>query len=402
MSGKNQPSNVDQPKNDAYLESRQECDRADDVFIDEALIRLCKVIFPRLWKIAFFSILIGAVVGGVQYLKPRAYQCKAIITPDLMHDAIDLVQYKITDESSLTNAPFIAQLSQLKTLATSYQVKKEIIAKNQLMEKWKCPTELDCLNRLSTVYKVNEVRNVGLEISVQSPEGQFALDLVKSGIDQTNNFFVANLKKNALESVKQINIWISDVTQEIRAVSGEFIKFASDNNITDLQKQFLDGVNLLSTIKNNIVIKEMELAQKSQEVSPDSYEILPLTKTIDELKKRIDDVRNGTDPDRIYPSLSRYHELLNQYEDYQNRLKQLRERADLFTKRLATVELDAQRNVQSLMILDEPNITPVSKGTVKKSVLAMMGVFFILCFYFIITDYFKVLLNQIKNSDRGE
>ena len=118
----------------------------EDFFIDESLVRLVSILMPRMRSIILVSCLAAAVVGAYLLFSPRLYVCTAVIAPDVMRDltSIDLVQLKSADTETLS-LPFASQLSQIKTLAESSQVKRGIINKNNLLTRWECVDERDCL-----------------------------------------------------------------------------------------------------------------------------------------------------------------------------------------------------------------------------------------------------------------
>ncbi|MBN2325909.1 MAG: hypothetical protein JXR73_02055 [Candidatus Omnitrophica bacterium] len=387
-------------KSKQEINDRDFMDREDDFFIDESLVRLLSILIPRMKWILLISFLGAAAVGVKLFLfTPRQYVCSAVIAPDVMRDlnSFDLVQLKSVD-SDIVQLPFASQLSQLKTLADSSQVKNEIVRENQLMALWECQDSLDCFKKLQDIYSVREVRNVGLELKAQYDDRDITQRIVQSAIDQTNKFFEDSMKAKAERSIQDIHKWINDVTGEIEAISSELIRFASNNNITDLESQFASGNMLIGTIKQSIIMKESELADLMQQYGDDSRELLPIKGTIKDLRSKLTDLLEGTEEDGVYPPLSKYEQLRLKVRDYQDKLQMLRSRAELFNKQLAAAQIESQKQSRTLMILDEPFIEPAAKGTVKFSVLAFIGLFFFGCIFVVMKEYWKTLREAMAQS----
>ncbi|MGC9326202.1 MAG: hypothetical protein ACP5I1_01080 [Candidatus Hinthialibacter sp.] len=387
-------------KSKPEMNDREFIDHDDEFFIDESLVRLLSILMPRMKWILLVSFLGAAAVGVKLFLfTPRQYVCSAVIAPDVMRDlnSFDLVQLKSID-SDIIELPFASQLSQLKTLAESSQVKNEIIHENQLMDLWGCKESLDCFKKLQNVYSVREVRNVGLELEAQYEEQDIAQKIIQSAIDQTNKFFQKTMKAKADRSIQDIHKWINDVTREIEAVSSELIEFASNNNITDLESQFDSGITLIGAIKQNIVLKEAELADLMQQYGNDSRQLLPIKGAIEDLRSKLTALLEGTEEDNVYPPLSKYEQLRLKVRDYQDTLQMLRSRAELFNKQLAAAQIESQRQSRTLMILDEPFTEPASKGTVKFSVLAFIGLFFFGCIFVVMKEYWKMLREAMSQQ----
>jgi len=369
----------------------------EDFFIDESLVRLVSILMPRMRSIILVSCLAAAVVGAYLFFSPRLYVCTAVIAPDVMRDltSIDLVQLKSADTETLS-LPFASQLSQIKTLAESSQVKRGIINKNNLLTRWECVDERDCLKKLNNVYSVREIRQVGLELKAETPDPTLSEVIVNAGIDETNGYFKDLMRKRAEESVLQIKKWIDDVTKAIQVISSEYIQFASRNNITDLGNQFTAGTALLGKLKQDILTAENELIRKRQELGEGNVQLIPLQKTLETMRESLQRLLEGKDEDGVFPALSDYENLKFKVDDYQQQLAMLRSRAELFNKQLAAAQIEAQKQARSIMILDEPFVEPASKGTVKFSVLTFIGVFFFACLFIVMKEYWKTLREYVK------
>lgn len=386
------------PESDQPRGRREEDE--DEFLVDESLVRLVSILAPRIKGILAGAFMAAACVGGYLYLLvPAKFECKAVIAPDVFRDmtAMDLVQMK-SDQSEFSSLPFPSQLSQLKTLASSTQVKRGIIEANGLMERWECEDTRDCLRRLSGVYSVREVRNVGLELSASLEEEDLCHALVESAIQATNEQFMAYKRAEAEKSIKVIRGWIADVTQAIQATSEAYIRFASENNITDLEQQFNAGTSLLGILKQNIVLKEAEFAEMKERFGERSVEIIPINASLKEMRGKLDQLRRGTEEDQLFPPLEDIESLRLKVQDYQDRLNVLRNRAELFNKQLAAALLEAERQSSSIMVLDEPLAELSSKGTVKFSALAFVGVFFLGCVAAVIAEYIKVLRERMAEQ----
>jgi len=344
------------------------------------------------------SCLAAAVVGiYLFFFTPRQYVCTAVIAPDVMRDltSIDLVQLKSADTETLS-LPFASQLSQIKTLAESSQVKRGIIKKNGLMARWGCEDERECLNKLGDVYTVREIRQVGLEIKAETPDPDLSAKLVNSGIEETNGFFKNIMQKRAEESILQIKKWIADVTQTIQATSSEYIQYASQNNITDLSSQLTAGTALLGKLKQDILTAENELTRKQLEMGEGNVQLIPLQKTLEAMRESLQKLLEGKDKDGVFPALSDYENLKFKVDDYQQQLAMLRSRAELFNKQLATAQIETQKQARSIMVLDEPFVEPAGKGTVKFSILTFIGFFFFACMFIVMKEYWKTLREYVK------
>ena len=374
----------------------------DDFFIDESLIRLLSILIPRLKWILLVSFLASLYVGiKLFFFTPRAHVCTAIVAPDVMRDlnSFDLVQLTSVD-SDLMQLPFSSQLSQLKTLANSSQVKKRIIEENHLMEEWDCKNSRDCLIKLKEIYSVSEIRNVGLQLKAQYLHEETTQNIVQSAIDQTNKFYESSIIAKATKSIEDIHKWIDDVSSEIKLISDEYIRFASDNNITDLESQFSSGISLIGTIKGNKVNEESKLAELKEQYGEDSTELLPIKAKINQYQSILKDLLEGTEKDEVYPALANYESLKLKVREYQDRLQMLRSRAELFNKQLAAAQIESQKQIRSLMILDQPDIVPAAKGTVKFTLLTFIGIFFFMCIFFVMKEYWKTLKEFMNNAGK--
>ncbi len=371
----------------------------DDFYIDESLIHLFRILLPRMKWIISVSCVAAFSVALYLYLSPRTYECTTVVAPDVMRDfsSVDLVQLRAGEESS--SMPFASQLSQLQTLATSSQVKKNIIEDLGLRSKWECETIRDCIDRLDGIYSVREIRNVGLELSAQHENNELTLELVEKATELTNQYFENYMKSKAEKSIKQISSWIHDVTREIQKISNEYIQFASEHNITDLQTQYSSGSSLLSTIKENIVLKEAERAEMLEMHDENSKELKPIDASLKRLRETLDQLMNGTETDGVYPPLSEFERLKLKSEEYKNHLNTLQNRAELFSKSLAAAQIESQKQSTSIMVLDEPYVEPVGQGTIKFAVLTAIGMFFFLCVAIILKEYFLNLYQMCKQSD---
>ena len=387
-------------KNPSIDDTNIETIENDDFFIDESLIRLMNILIPRMKWIILISVIASLFVGmRLFFFTPRQYVCSAVIAPDVMRDlnSFDLVQLTSVDSDTI-QLPYASQLSQLKTLAESSQVKLGIIQENDLMRTFQCNNTRDCLNKLKSIYSVNEIRNVGLKLTAKYINEEIPLSILDSAIDQTNKFFKDAMIAKAVQSVSDIHKWINDVNKSIEDVASEYIDYASNNNITDLESQFSSGIALIGTIKQQIVMKEAQLAELMQQYGDDSTELLPIKGTIDEFRLTLKKLLTGKEEDNVFPALSNYESLRIKVRDYQDKLQMLRNRADLFNKQLAAAQIESQKQSRSLMILDEPFIEPAPRGTVKFSILTFIGVFFFACILFIMNEYWKTLKDLMKNS----
>lgn len=371
----------------------------DDFFIDESLIRLLNILLPRMKYVVLFSLLAAFLVGfKIFFFNPRVYSCSAIIAPDVMPDLTSVDLVKMTADSGASIVPIANQLSQLRALASSSQVKRNIIQHLGLMKVWDCRDELDCINKLNGVYEVQEVRQVGIKVAAQSVDPDLSYDVVNVGIDETNSFFKDLMQKRAQESMTQIQSWINGVTKEIELVSSEYINFASTHNITDIESQFSAGNALLGSIKQSIVNKESELTQLQQEYGEGTRELMPLQESLRELRETMRALIEGTDEDSIYPALSRYEYLRMRIQDYQQKIDLLRNRLDLFNRQLATAQIESQKQARSVMVLDEPVVTPVGKGTVKFTVLTFIAVFFFACIFILMLEYWRTIRGLVYSQ----
>jgi uncharacterized coiled-coil protein SlyX len=375
---------------------RRTAEDEDDFFIDESIVRLLSILLPRMKWVIGISLLAAVLVGGyLFFLTPRMYVCSATIAPDVMKDftSIDLLRMTSTDSDSI---PIISQLSQLKTLVESTQVKREIIEDYNLDQLWGCETSNACLKRLSGVYSTKELRNVGLELEAKATDPDLSLTVVNAVIETTNSYYSDIMQKKAESSIQQLQGWINSVTNEINLISSEYIRFASEHNITDLESQFRSGTQLLGELKASLVNKEVQLREKLEELTESSVEILTLKASIEELKDKISRLVNGTDPDDIYPPLSDYESLKQTIQGYQQQLSLLRNRLELFNKQVATAQIEMQKQPSSIMVLDEPLVEPAGKGTVKFSILAFIGIFFFACIALVMYEYWNVIKSEIQ------
>ncbi|MFB3785827.1 MAG: hypothetical protein ACE15F_05600 [bacterium] len=370
----------------------------DELPVDETMIRLLTILLPRMKTVFLVSCLAAAAVGGYLFLlTPREYVCKAVIAPDVMRDltSIDLIQLKSADTETLS-LPFASQLSQIRTLAESSQVKRGILEKADLLNRWECQDERECLDKLGAVYIVREIRQVGLEIQAVTPDPNLSTLIVDSSIKETNGYFKNMMKTRAEESILQIKKWIDDVTQAIQATSSDYIHFASQNNITDLENQFTAGTALLGKLKQDILTAENELTRKREEFGEENVQLIPLQKTLEAMRESLQKLLEGKDKDGVFPALSDYENLKFKVDDYQQQLAMLRSRAELFNKQLAAAQIEAQKQARSIMILDEPFVEPASKGTVKFSILTFIGAFLFTGFFLVMKEYWKSLREFIK------
>ncbi len=379
------------------IQTQQRHPDEDDFFIDESLVRLMGILIPKMKLIFFLSFLAALFVGLKLYVfTPRTYVCKAVIAPDIMRDlsTFDLVQLKSVN-SDLSQLPFASQLSQLQRLAESTQVKNGILYDNEnglrLSEVFDCEDRRDCMKKLNNIYSVREIRNVGLELSAEHTDEELAEAIIQESVEKTDNFFQKAMQAKAKKSIEEIRQWIHDVTQEIQAVSKAYIEFASNHNITDLESQFSSGISLISKIKGNIVEQESKLAELEQRYGENAAELLPIKGTIQEYRRKLTDLLRGTEEDEVFPALSNYDELRLKIQDYQDQLQMLRNRAELFNKQLAAAQIEAQKQIRTIMILDEPFTEPASKGTIKFSLLTFIGAFFLLCIFFVMKEYWNML-----------
>lgn len=378
---------------------RCECEENDDFFIDESLVRLLQILLPRMKWIILLSCLVAFGVGAKIYTAPREYTCSATIAPDLVRDmnSFDLIEMKTVDDEMI-KLPIDTQITKLNTLAKSFQVRQSIIAKNETLSKWECETLSDCLKKLDGVYSVKEIRNVGLEFKAQHQDGDITKSIVESGIEATNQFFENAKKEKAQKSIEDIKKWIHDVTSEYELVSSEYISYASDHNITDFESQFASGISLVGSIKQNIVMKESELAELQQRYGDTAPDLLPIKGTIAELRKMLSDLLQGREPDKVYPALADYEIIKQKVRDYESRLQMLRSREELYNKALAAAQIEANKQSNLVMMLDEPHVEPASKGTVKFAVLAFIGVFFLLCIFLVMKEYWLTLREAMKKT----
>lgn len=368
----------------------------DDIFIDESLVHLLGILLPRMKLIVQISGAVALIVAFYLFLSPRQYVCKAVIAPDVIKDptSIDLVQLSRGDAEPI-ELPFTSQLSQLKTLADSSQVKRAIIQENGLNQVWNCSDDQNCIDKLKDHYTVREIRQVGLELEAKTEDPKLSETIIHSATKHTNLYFENIIKERARKSINDIKRWIHDVTQSIQEISNEFIQFASSHNITDIESQFAAGNNLLGVIKQQIVIKEAQLAEESEKYDADSKHLLPIKNSLTDLRKKLEELLKGGGENNIYPPLSDYESLRQKVLDYQDQLNLLRNRAELFNKSLAAAQIESQRQARSVMVLDEPYVTPASKGIVKFFILTFVGVFFLACIFFILKEYWNTIRQQL-------
>lgn len=369
----------------------------DDFYVDESIARLLGILLPRMKLIVAVSVLAAAVVGmKLFFFTPRAYVASATIAPDVMPDltSLDIIQMK-SGEGQEIRLPFDSQIAQIRTLANSSQVKRAIIDKVGLMDKWECAELRDCLKKLNSVYSVKDIRQVGLEIEAETIEPDLSLQIVNTAIEETNKYLKDLMETRAERAVQQIQDWINDVTQTIEAVSSESIRFASQNNITSLEAQYQAGTSLLGSIKQDIVQAETELTKQKQGLGDRHPDLIPLQVALKESRETLQELLYGGDSDQLYPPLSEYEPLRIRMEDYRQRLSLLRSRLELFNKQLAAARIESQKQSQSVMVLDEPAVEPAARGTVKFSILTFMAVFFIACVWVVMREYWRSLRKLI-------
>ena len=366
--------------------------------MDESIARLLGILLPRMKAILAISLVAAAFVGvKLYFFTPRAYVSTAIIAPDVMRDltSIDLVQLRGTNGDRLS-LPF----AQLKILAGSLDVKRGIIKQIDLIGKWKCEDENECLEKLRDVYSVKEIRNVGLEMQAQTLDPDLSQSIVDVGIAETNSYFKNITRARAEEDIKQIKDWINDVTQALQVVSSEYIRFASANNIAGLESQHAAGSSLLGTIKSKIVDAESELARRGEELGEENRQLLPIKESLKQLRTTLDNLQQGTDKDDIFPVLIDYEYLSLKAQDYQQQMSLLRSRAELFDKQLAAAQIQTQREARSIMVLDKPFVEPAGRGTVKFTILTFMAVFFVASVSVIMKEYWKSLRRLIHTTGK--
>jgi len=369
----------------------------EDFSVDESIVRLLRILLPRMKAILAVSCLAAALVGTkIFFLSPRHYVCTAVIAPDVMPDltSFDFVQLKTADTQEF-QLPFASQIGQIKTLVDSSQVGLGIIRRNGLVQEWGCKDEQECLRKLKNAYKIREIRQIGLEIKAQTTDPVLSLNIVNTAVEETNSYLKGLLEKRVQDDLQHISQWIDDVTQAIQNLSSESIRFASENNVGDLEAQFTAGASLLASIKQDIVKAEAELAKKEQELGNKHPELLPMRESLRRLRNTLQDLLYGSDSDGLFPPLKDYEQLRLKMEDYQQQLNLLRSRADLFNKQLAAAQVQLQKQVRSVMLLDEPFVEPASKGTVKYSILTLMGVFFFASVFVLTREYWRILRQMI-------
>jgi hypothetical protein len=379
--------------------SRQSFSDEDDFFIDESLVRLLNILIPRIKYIVAISLLLAFLVGSKIFLfNTRLYSCSAIVAPDVMPDFTSVDIVSMSTDSGASAVPIANQLSQLNALVKSSQVQKGIIQKVGLMELWKCEDEFECRSRLNGAFNSKEVRQVGIEISAKSPDPDLCLQIVNVGIYEANSYFKNLMQSRAKESIALIQSWINDVTEQIELISSEYIDFASNKNITDIESQFAAGNALLGSIKQNIVLKETELTQLKQTFGQGTHEIVPLEEALVELRDALKALVEGRDKDAIYPALSKYEYLRMKVQEYQRRLLLLQNQLELFNKQLATAKIESQKLARSIMILDEPLIEAVGRGTVKFTMLTFIGVFFLGCIFVVLREYWYTIREAMSEK----
>lgn len=172
---------------------------------------------------------------------------------------------------------------------------------------------------------------------------------------QDNSFTAAKRQRAFLE--KQVQ----DLSGEIKQIETQLIAFQEQHQLVSLDAQTNATIQTYSTLKSQLIAKEMELQLQSNSVSPHDLELVGLKQEVNLLREKLAGLESGATGGLL--AFKDAPRLGVQYAQFQRDLTVKQKVFELLTQQLELAKIEETRDSLSFQVIDRAAIPESASGT---------------------------------------
>ena len=175
---------------------------------------------------------------------------------------------------------------------------------------------------------------------------------------QDNSFTAAKRQREFLE--KQVQ----DLSGEIKQIESQLIAFQERHQLVSLDAQTNATIQTYSTLKSQLIAKEMELQLQSNSVSPHDLELIGLKQEVSLLREKLAGLESGATGGLL--AFKDAPRLGVQYAQFQRDLTVKQKVFELLTQQLELAKIEETRDSLSFQVIDRAAIPEIASGIERK------------------------------------
>ena len=183
---------------------------------------------------------------------------------------------------------------------------------------------------------------------------------------QDNSFTAAKRQREFLQ--KQVQ----DLSSEIKQIETQLISFQEEHQLVSLDAQTNATIQTYSTLKSQLIAKEMELQLQSNSVSPHDLELVGLKQEVSLLREKLAGLESGATGGLL--AFKDAPRLGVQYAQFQRDLTVKQKVFELLTQQLEMAKIEETRDSLSFQVIDRAAVPEIASSTERYTIWAIGGI----------------------------
>jgi uncharacterized protein involved in exopolysaccharide biosynthesis len=220
---------------------------------------------------------------------------------------------------------------------------------------------------LKGILKVSSDKTTGIiEVSVRHPVPTVSAGIANAYVDELDAFLQENSFTAAKRQREFLQKQVQDLTGEIKSIETRLIAFQEQHQLVSLDAQTNATINAYSTLKSQLIAKEMEYQLLANSVSPRDLTLVGVKQEVDLLRGKLAGLETGSSGGLL--AFKDAPRLGVQYAQFQRDLTVKQKVFELLTQQLELAKIEETRDSLSFQVIDRAAVPELASGTSRRSI----------------------------------
>ncbi|MNR81954.1 tyrosine kinase [compost metagenome] len=211
-----------------------------------------------------------------------------------------------------------------------------------------------------------------IEVKVKHTEPDLAAGLANAVVGELKSFLQDNSFTAAKRQREFLQKQVQDLSGEIKQIETQLIAFQEQHQLVSLDAQTNATIQTYSTLKSQLITKEMELQLQSNSVSPHDLELVGLKQEVQLLREKLAGLESGATGGLL--AFKDAPRLGVQYAQFQRDLTVKQKVFELLTQQLELAKIEESRDSLSFQVIDRAAVPDTASGAERLTIWIVGGI----------------------------